>query len=140
MFTHTGEPAYKCAICEKIFTRSGDFKSHRFTHTGESPYKCTICKKSFIRSGYLKLHMKIHTRWFILLNIVVNLLCEKVLYSPSSLTSICWLIQVNVFINVLYVRKIFHHLMYWWCLSGNPFINIIHEVIFWLIINVKDNA
>ncbi|MHA1910753.1 MAG: C2H2-type zinc finger protein [Candidatus Kariarchaeaceae archaeon] len=60
-YSHREKP-YKCNICEKIFSTSGNLTNHIRTHTGKKPYECNICKKRFSESGALTKHMSIHTR------------------------------------------------------------------------------
>ncbi|XP_035854246.1 zinc finger protein 79-like [Sander lucioperca] len=57
----TGEKAFSCSECGKIFGTNGHLKRHMGTHTGEKPFSCSVCKKAFRESGSLKRHMRIHT-------------------------------------------------------------------------------
>ena len=39
----------------------GNFNAHMRIHTGDNPYKCAMCEKSFTRKDHLAKHMLIHT-------------------------------------------------------------------------------
>ena len=48
---------YMCAICNRMFRRGTDLKTHMKVHSGDSVF-CTICNKYFTRTRELKRHMK----------------------------------------------------------------------------------
>ena len=54
-------PQFSCDICNKLFTRQYNLKSHKRTHTNERPFECTVCGKSFARQHDRKRHEDLHT-------------------------------------------------------------------------------
>lgn len=53
---------FKCALCERRFTRGFALRNHVRTHTGDRPYACAKCGKAFTRHNDCKRHEKIHRR------------------------------------------------------------------------------
>ncbi|KAB0794667.1 hypothetical protein PPYR_11506 [Photinus pyralis] len=62
MRAHTKERPYKCKICLRGFSMSGNLKRHMMTHTGERPHVCEVCGKGFIQSTTLHNHKKTHIK------------------------------------------------------------------------------
>ena len=58
---HTVEKPFSCLICNKLFAKRSDVKSHMQTHTDEKPYSCSQCNKSYAHRCSLKTHMMSHT-------------------------------------------------------------------------------
>uniref|UniRef100_A0A1A9WDP5 Protein krueppel n=1 Tax=Glossina brevipalpis TaxID=37001 RepID=A0A1A9WDP5_9MUSC len=51
---------FECEYCDKVFTKSTNYKNHVRTHTGEQPFLCIECGKGFSLSSSLNTHMKRH--------------------------------------------------------------------------------
>ena len=51
---------FKCnyAGCKSVFKKSCNLRDHFRKHTGQRPFKCTICEKDFTQSGNLGRHLK----------------------------------------------------------------------------------
>ncbi|XP_026482882.1 zinc finger protein 570-like, partial [Ctenocephalides felis] len=60
IFTKKGP--YKCKVCNKTFTFSGNLSEHKKVHSGERPYSCEMCHKTFATKRYLKQHEVVHTK------------------------------------------------------------------------------
>ena len=57
--------SYKCNLCEKRFTQSGNLTTHNLTthkrsHTEVKPFKCDLCDKGFTKYDHLNRHKIIH--------------------------------------------------------------------------------
>ena len=59
--TPSREHQFKCAVCNKQFTRRGNLQKHSRIHSGEKPFKCELCSKQFARKGDLDVHLRIHS-------------------------------------------------------------------------------
>ena len=58
-YTHTGEQAFTCQICEKIIHYSKDSLARHMKEVhGGIKHKCKKCPAAFSRSSYLEEHMK----------------------------------------------------------------------------------
>ena len=60
MLVHTGKKDFKCEVCEKMFSRKNNLRSHMLTHTKLKDHECDICKKKFARKFGLIQHFRIH--------------------------------------------------------------------------------
>lgn len=58
LYSHGGEKAFKCHICEKSFFTKGKLGQHIDALHGERPWGCEICGKHFSRRYKLGEHMK----------------------------------------------------------------------------------
>ena len=61
MLKHTGERPHKCDVCKTMFRHRYDLKSHMLVHTGEKPIQCNVCGTKFKQTHSLRRHMLIHT-------------------------------------------------------------------------------
>jgi len=58
---HLNEKKYKCSICPKLFSHTGNRERHMLIHKNSFPYSCTVCDNKFRHSNSLKDHLnKIH--------------------------------------------------------------------------------
>lgn len=60
---HTGDKPFKCANCERRFSRKDSLQTHIVfrhgrKHTGVKPFKCPNCETRFSRKDSLRMHMK----------------------------------------------------------------------------------
>ncbi|XP_069670977.1 zinc finger protein 436-like isoform X1 [Periplaneta americana] len=52
---------FKCEVCGKGFTKSGNLNTHARQHTGDMPFKCDVCGKPYSHKGHLEIHVRSHT-------------------------------------------------------------------------------
>ncbi|ABN67860.2 calcineurin responsive zinc-finger, partial [Scheffersomyces stipitis CBS 6054] len=64
-----GSETYPCEVCDKVFLKPYNLKSHMKTHSSDKPFKCSHCFKTFARSHDKKRHELLH-------NGVKNFKCE----------------------------------------------------------------
>ncbi|KAH8310227.1 hypothetical protein KR044_000130 [Drosophila immigrans] len=62
MATHSTDPQYDCAICNKSFSTKWNLKIHSWVHANRTakPFKCEHCPKAFVRELDFKNHMNAH--------------------------------------------------------------------------------
>lgn len=53
---HSGQKAYKCSFCSKIFRHKVQRVDHENVHTGQRPYQCQYCPKSFLNRRSVRRH------------------------------------------------------------------------------------
>jgi KRAB domain-containing zinc finger protein len=56
----TDEKVFRCDICGKAFTASGNMLNHRCIHTGEKPFRCERCGTGFSQRSHLVKHNRTH--------------------------------------------------------------------------------
>ncbi|EGW33989.1 uncharacterized protein SPAPADRAFT_59398, partial [Spathaspora passalidarum NRRL Y-27907] len=61
--------SFPCEVCNKVFQKHYNLKSHMKTHSTEKPFKCSHCFKTFARSHDKKRHELLH-------NGIKNFKCE----------------------------------------------------------------
>lgn len=54
------EQLYPCNVCNKVFQKPYNLKSHMKTHSNEKPYSCSVCSKTFARSHDKRRHELLH--------------------------------------------------------------------------------
>ncbi|KAJ3337289.1 hypothetical protein HDU93_001335 [Gonapodya sp. JEL0774] len=52
---------YPCSVCDKIWPKLYNLKSHLKTHISERPFHCNHCTATFVRGHDLKRHTRLHT-------------------------------------------------------------------------------
>ncbi|XP_068154313.1 uncharacterized protein [Drosophila tropicalis] len=62
MATHSTDPQYDCAICNKSFSTKWNLKIHSWVHANRTakPFKCEYCPKAFVRELDFKNHINAH--------------------------------------------------------------------------------
>ncbi|XP_030371217.1 uncharacterized protein LOC115621653 isoform X2 [Scaptodrosophila lebanonensis] len=62
MATHSTDPQFDCAICNKSFSTKWNLKIHSWVHANRTakPFKCDYCPKAFVRELDFKNHMNSH--------------------------------------------------------------------------------
>ncbi|ODV87733.1 hypothetical protein CANARDRAFT_188793, partial [[Candida] arabinofermentans NRRL YB-2248] len=51
---------YPCDLCNKVFYKPYNLKSHQKTHSTEKPFPCKHCNKPFARSHDRRRHERLH--------------------------------------------------------------------------------
>jgi uncharacterized Zn-finger protein len=57
---HLGIRPYKCDICGKSYSQSGNLAYHKSTHAGVKSHVCHLCGKAFLTAGILANHERRH--------------------------------------------------------------------------------
>ncbi|XP_049274314.1 zinc finger protein 1 homolog [Rhipicephalus sanguineus] len=62
LYVHVREKRHACGVCGKdILAEEETLVLHSRSHTGERPFECSSCPATFTRSSILKRHMLTHT-------------------------------------------------------------------------------
>ncbi|KAI5962356.1 CRZ2 [Candida pseudojiufengensis] len=52
--------SFPCTLCDKVFQKPYNLKSHMKTHSSDKPFPCSYCSKTFARSHDKKRHEVLH--------------------------------------------------------------------------------
>lgn len=58
----SGKREHKCHICNRVFSRSDNLRTHQRLHSGEKPFNCKYCGQSFRWVGAVRSHEARHLR------------------------------------------------------------------------------
>ena len=59
-FIDNGVMAYTCDHCELVFSDKTELLLHVETITDENPFQCAVCDKSFGNTNNFKIHLATH--------------------------------------------------------------------------------
>lgn len=53
---------HRCKVCDRVFSRSDNLRTHQRLHSGEKPFDCKYCGQPFRWVGALRTHEAKHVR------------------------------------------------------------------------------
>ncbi|KAL1448477.1 hypothetical protein MTO96_044052 [Rhipicephalus appendiculatus] len=56
-----GKTSLQCRLCDKVFSRRSNLRTHLFAHAGVKRYACGVCDKKFAHNKTLVVHSRTHT-------------------------------------------------------------------------------
>lgn len=78
---HSYARPHQCDLCAKAFSHKSTLTNHRRIHTGEKPYSCEVCQKSFTFLSSLQRHKLLHSAD----SVYKCFVCGEIMEDKSSL-------------------------------------------------------